>query len=132
MPDKSEEQISDLVDTFYTKVRADSLIGPIFDEAIGDGWDEHLVKIKSFWASVMLGARSYKGNPMMTHLNLPKLSRGHFDRWLDLWRETAAEICEEDIAALFVQKAEMIAERFLHAIILYWDAVHQPAASQTA
>lgn len=128
----SEEQIAELVDTFYGRVRADLLIGPIFDAAIGDGWDLHLAKMKAFWSSVMLGSRTYKGSPMITHLGLPKLSREHFERWLALWRETAAEVCGEPAASLFVQKAETIAERFLHAIVLYWDAVHGATAEQTA
>lgn len=129
----TEEQISELVDTFYGKVRADRLIGPIFDEAIGDQWGPHLAKMKAFWSSVMLASRTYKGNPMMSHLALPRLTREHFDRWLELWRETAPEVCSEPAASLFIQKAEMIGDRLLQSIILYWDAVHatddrQPAA----
>jgi hemoglobin len=120
------------VDNFYAKVRADSLIGPIFDTAIGDAWGPHLAKMKAFWSSVMLGSRTYKGNPMMTHLGLPRLSREHFERWLDLWRQSAPEVCDPEAAELFVHKAEMIAERFLYSIFLYWDSVHADRAEQTA
>jgi hemoglobin len=120
----TEEQISLLVDQFYDKVRADALLGPIFDQAIGDSWALHLVKMKAFWSSVMLASRTYKGNPMMAHLALPRLGREHFDRWLEIWRETTPQICSEPAASLFVEKAEMIGERLLTSIVQYWDVVH--------
>jgi hemoglobin len=124
----TEHTIAELVDRFYSKVRRDELIGPIFEAAIGEQWDAHLAKMRAFWSSVMLATRSYKGNPMMTHLQLPRLRREHFDRWLDLWRETAAEVCSEPGARAFVQRAEMIAERFLYAI----DYHHQAAAMEAS
>lgn len=126
----TEQQISQLVDRFYDKVRADALLGPIFDQAIGDSWALHLAKMKAFWSSVMLASRTYKGNPMMTHLALPRLGREHFDRWLEIWRETTPQICSEPAASLFVEKAEMIGERLLTSIVQYWDVVHN-AGSET-
>ena len=132
MPSLTEEQIADLVDTFYAKVRADQLLGPVFDDAIGENWGAHLDKMKAFWSSVMLASRTYKGNPMMTHLALPRLTRDHFERWLELWRETAPEACGEAAASLFIQRAEMIGDRFLQAIALYWDAVHGSTSTQPA
>lgn len=128
----SEEQIADLVDTFYAKVRADQMLGPIFEGAISDNWGPHLAKMKAFWSSVMLASRTYKGNPMMAHLALPRLTREHFDRWLELWRETAPEVCDEPAASLFVEKAEMIGDRLLQSIVLYWDAVHGTTSAQPA
>jgi len=122
MPQITEKQIAELVDTFYGKVRADQLIGPIFAAAVGEDWDPHLVKMRAFWATVMLASRTYKGNPMMAHLNLPRLTQEHFERWLDLWRQTTSEVCGERAASKFVEKAEMIAERFLQTISLYHDA----------
>ena len=132
MPPVTENQISELVDTFYGKVRADRLLGPIFDDAIGEDWGPHLAKMKAFWSSVMLASRTYKGNPMMTHLALPRLTREHFERWLELWRETAPQVCDEPAASLFVEKAEMIGDRLLQSITLYWDAVHESATPQPA
>jgi hemoglobin len=115
-PHLTESEISQLVDSFYGKIREDSLLGPIFASAIGDDWGPHLRKMKAFWATVMLASRTYKGNPMLAHLKLPRLTQGHFNRWLDLWRECTSEICAPAIAALFVSKAEMIAERLLAGI----------------
>lgn len=115
----TESKIAALVDDFYGKIRTDALLGPIFSEAIGDDWGPHLQKMRTFWSSVVLASRTYKGNPMIAHLNLPRLTREHFDRWLKLWRQTTAEVCGEPDASLFVQKAEMIGERLLDGITAY-------------
>ena len=104
----SEPAIASLVDRFYSKARRDPTIGPVFNNAIAD-WDEHLHKLCDFWSSVMLTSGRYKGNPMAAHMKLP-IEPGFFDRWLALWRETAAEIFAPSVAAQFVLKAERIAE----------------------
>ena len=44
-----EALISDLVDGFYTRIRADALLGPVFEQVVGDHWDTHLPKMKNFW-----------------------------------------------------------------------------------
>jgi hemoglobin len=51
----SEPMIETLVHAFYARVRQDAVLGPIFDGAIGDGWDAHLAKLCDFWSSVLLG-----------------------------------------------------------------------------
>jgi hemoglobin len=111
----NESDIGRLVDSFYAKVRQDDMLGPIFADAIGDGWNLHLATMRTFWCSVMLGSASYKGNPMAAHLRLPLLTPLHFERWLQLWRETAAEVCG-DQGALFVERAQAIAGRLLSVV----------------
>jgi hemoglobin len=123
-PIATEEQIAELVDRFYSRVRKDELLGPVFAQAVGDDWDAHLSKMTDFWSSVVLASRRYKGHPMMAHLLLPRLSRSHFERWLKEWRSTAAEVLGEIPAAVFVKKAEYMAERLLAAI----DTHHEYAA----
>ncbi|MEO6981493.1 MAG: group III truncated hemoglobin [Edaphobacter sp.] len=105
-----EEEISNLVDRFYAKVRRDDLIGPIFNAMIDD-WPFHLAKLKSFWTSVMLGAGTYKGNPMMVHMQLP-LDPEHFHRWLTLFAETANEVMVPEHANLIIQKSHFIGQNF--------------------
>ena len=128
----TEAAISELVDSFYGKIRDDQLLGPIFFDAIGDNWGPHLAKMKTFWSSVILASRTYKGNPMMVHLQLPRLRRVHFERWLHLWRETVAEVCSEDVGGLFVAKAEMIGQRFLYAISMYHQSIAREEAVDAA
>lgn len=123
----SEQQIAELVDTFYGRVRNDALLGPVFAAAIGDHWPEHLAKMSDFWSTVVLASRRYKGNPMLTHLSLPRLGREHFQRWLEHWRLTARELLGEVHADVFIRKAEFMAERLLLAI----DTHHETLAGET-
>lgn len=118
----SEEQIKELVDCFYSRVRQDELLGPVFARAIGDHWEEHLTKMSDFWSTVVLASRRYKGNPMQVHINLPRLNQVHFDRWLALWRVTTFELLDQMHAQVFIKKAEFMAERLLSAIDLYHDS----------
>ncbi|HMN37255.1 MAG TPA: group III truncated hemoglobin [Hyphomicrobium sp.] len=114
----SEPMIRTLVHTFYARVRQDDLIGPIFNEAIAD-WDEHLDKLCAFWSSVTLMTGRYKGTPMQVHAALPGVERSHFDRWLSIFRATASECCPPDAAALFVDRADRIAQSLEMGIALH-------------
>jgi hemoglobin len=104
----SEAQISALVDAFYTKVRQDPEIGPIFN-AVVDDWPHHLALLKDFWSTVLLATGRYKGNPMMRHFQLG-LDPQHFDRWLALFAETAREVFPPDSAAFVIEKSHRIAQ----------------------
>ena len=108
--DIDEAMIERLVRAFYVKVRADAELGPIFAAAIPGDWEPHLAKMCDFWSSVMLLSGRYKGAPMVAHMRLKSIRPEHFARWLALFRETAAELCPAEIAALFVSRAENIAK----------------------
>jgi len=96
----TEESIKTLVNTFYDKVRADQQLGPVFDQAIAEGtWPEHLETMCDFWSSVMLKTGRYHGNPAVKHLNIPAFDASLFDRWLELFSETAGEVFPEGEAA---------------------------------
>ena len=106
----TEAEISVLVDRFYEKVRLDSDIGPIFNAIVGD-WPHHLATLKDFWSTVLLTTGRYKGDPMMTHLQLP-LDPDHFSRWLTLFAETAHEVLPPEHAANVIAKSQRIAQNF--------------------
>ena len=100
-----EADISNLVHAFYPRVRADPRLGPIFERHIGTSdraWEPHLARIEGFWANVMLGSRTYQGNPMLAHAGVPEIEPTDFDRWLDLFEETAREILSRQKADAFV------------------------------
>jgi hemoglobin len=63
----------------------------------------------AFWSSVALMTGQYHGRPMEKHLPLPVDAR-HFDRWLELFRETAQEVCPPAAAVHFIERAHRIAE----------------------
>src|SRR5579875_1941094 len=101
------DEINNLVDHFYAKVRQDPEIGPVFNEAVED-WPTHLATLKDFWSTVLLTDRRYKGDPLASHLKLP-LKPQHFRRWLSLFAETAREVMPADHAALVIAKSQRIA-----------------------
>jgi hemoglobin len=103
-----EAMIERLVHRFYARVRADSLIGPIFEARVAD-WDHHLAKLCAFWSSVALMSGRYHGQPMQAHLPLP-IAGEHFDRWLALFEETATAVCPPAAANHFVERARRIAD----------------------
>ena len=103
----SEQDLTKLVPEFYARVRADPVLGPIFDGAI----DEHIEKLQAFWSSVMLTSGRYKGQPMVAHLRHEgAMSAANFDRWLALWQKTTGDILDPDNAAALQAKAARIAE----------------------
>lgn len=95
------------VHTFYGRVRLDPVLGPIFNDAIAD-WDEHLAKLCDFWSSVLLMTGRFKGSPMAAHARRPDIRDEHFALWLDLFEQTAREVCPPAAADLFVERSRMI------------------------
>ncbi|KJV09817.1 preprotein translocase subunit TatC [Elstera litoralis] len=109
-PDLTDAQLAELVDRFYAAVRADPLIGGVFDAAIAD-WPDHLGKLAAFWSSVMLGTRRYHGSPMLAHLrHADRLTPAMFARWLALWGETTQSLFPPPVAAQLQDKAARIAD----------------------
>lgn len=106
-----EAYISLLVDEFYRRIRADETLGPIFEEAIGDRWDYHLPRMKSFWASVALNAGTYSGQPVPAHKKLSQVEQSHFQTWLALFRQTLQDTAPTPEAVdYFMERANRIAE----------------------
>lgn len=106
----SEDAIRRLVDEFYTKVRADPELAPIFNRAIPGDWGPHLRTMYDFWSSVMLKSGRYRGNPVAVHLRVEGMELRLFDRWLELFGKTCDEIFTEDLAGAFRERATRIAE----------------------
>lgn len=106
----TEGMIAVLVHSFYAKVRRDDLLGPIFEQAIGDDWDAHLTKLADFWSSVTLMSGRFRGSPMAAHSALPQIGPEHFVRWLSLFNAAARAVCPPAAAAMFEAKAAMIAQ----------------------
>lgn len=103
-----EAMIERLVRSFYSRVRKDDLLAPVFAAKVED-WEPHLQRMCAFWSSVALMSGRYHGQPMARHLPLPIDAR-HFDRWLALFEETARELCPAAAADHFATLARRIAE----------------------
>lgn len=110
-PDVSgRQEIVILVDRFYDKVRHDELLAPVFSHV---NWSHHLPVMYNFWSSMLLGDRSYAGNPFQKHLPLA-IGTHHFERWLSLFKQTVAENFRGEKAEEAVMRAESIAGIFQH------------------
>ncbi len=53
--------IGTLVTRFYTRVRQDPALGPIFEIRLAGRWDAHLDTMVAFWSSVILRTGRYGG-----------------------------------------------------------------------
>lgn len=105
-----EAYISILVETFYDRVREDPELGPIFIPVIGDNWNYHLGRMKTFWASVILKTGQYSGRPVPAHMKLEGLGPEHFKIWLGLFRSVLDETApSREAVPLFMGHAERIA-----------------------
>lgn len=103
--------IKQLVDTFYGKVRQDELIGPIFNQFVGDHWDAHLPKMYSFWGMSLFGEGGYRGNAVQKHVEIDKqitLEQQHFNRWIGLWEATVNDLFQGPVAEDAKKKAGLM------------------------
>jgi hemoglobin len=107
----SEAQIGALLDLFYTRVRADPGLGPVFAQAIGtDEWPAHIANIQDFWSAVMLRSGRYKGNPFQVHKEIAGISPSLFQRWLALFDEACREVLPPELAEAMHGRAVQIAD----------------------
>lgn len=111
------EFVGELVDTFYSHIREHKSLAPIFNQHIAD-WDEHLPKMKDFWASVALGQSGYSGRPMPAHIRLrDEVTAEHFVQWLALFEKTLGELTSsEELIQHFMIRARRIAQSLQNAM----------------
>jgi hemoglobin len=104
-----------LVRTFYGRALQDPVIGFLFTDVARLDLEAHVPRITSFWETILLGARSYGGGAFRPHAVLHgkvRLRRGHFERWLALWRDTVDELFAGQRAELAKAHALRVARAF--------------------
>lgn len=122
MPAKDIETREDvvlLVNRFYEQVRVNPVLGYIFEELAQVNWDEHLPKMYSFWASILLHEQSYSGNPMIRHLELSQkvpLREQEFSEWLKIFNQTVDAHFQGENAEEAKLRAGNIARLMLYKI----------------
>jgi hemoglobin len=110
--------IDRFVETFYGKIQQDELLGPIFNERIGD-WPAHLARMKAFWRSVLHNSGEFAGNPMIKHIVIPGLELRHFSHWLELFYQTLRDAeGDPEATALVGGRARMIADSLLTGYVM--------------
>jgi hemoglobin len=108
-----------LVRAFYGRALVDPIIGFIFADVAKLDLEAHVPVIASFWATVLLGARTYSGSAFAPHAALNakvQLREGHFQRWLNLWRTTVDELFAGEHAELAKTHARRVAGAFLQRL----------------
>jgi hemoglobin len=112
---ETHQDCETLVRAFYEKAMSDPLIGFIFTDIAHLDLEAHIPVITSFWATMLLGERSYGGGAFAVHARLnamAELQSGHFDRWLVLWRGTVDELFAGERAELAKAHAQRVARAF--------------------
>ena len=94
----SAETITQLVHGFYADVRQHALLGPVFEQAIGDRWDAHLQRLVDFWSTVALGTRSFRGDVFGKHMALQGITPAHFAAWVGLWQAHTQRLFTPEVA----------------------------------
>ncbi|RYY12383.1 MAG: group III truncated hemoglobin [Chitinophagaceae bacterium] len=107
--------IKSLVDSFYSKIQHDDLLGPIFNGVIKDNWPAHLEKMYRFWQTILLDEVAYSGSPFLAHAPLP-IHKPHFERWMGLWKATVDGMFMGEKATESIWRAERMAEMFLYKL----------------
>lgn len=121
------EDVTELVNTFYDKVRQNDLLGPVFNDRIADKWPEHLEKMYRFWQTILLEEHTYFSRPFPPHATMP-IDGSHFQQWMALFTQTVDELFEGGkaeeakwragkMAALFQSKIEYIKTNGFNAVL---------------
>lgn len=124
---ENRQDVANLVHLFYSKVRKNEVLAPIFSKHIKDHeWQLHISKLTDFWESNLFKKAGYKGNPVSHHIKVDKaesykIEPTHFGIWLQLWIESVDELFQGEIAT----QAKFIARKMSTGqYIAMWN--HRP------
>ncbi len=106
----TEEEVQQLVTQFYARVRADALLGPVFEAHVHD-WPAHLDKLVDFWSGLLRGTTRFEGSPMSVHIALPELTLELFRHWLALFEATCRHLGNPRLHARAMDIAQRVAQR---------------------
>ena len=115
------QAIRRLVNNFYTRVRADRVLGAFFLQEITShaAWDQHLDTMTEFWASLLLGTRTYRGQTMQAHQRLGEIPEHAFERWHELFDESVNTVlADNDIEALNPRRIKHLARKAGRSVFL--------------
>ncbi len=116
---ETRKDIEQLIDTFYSQLLKDEIIGHFFTQVVSLNWEIHIPLLYNFWESMLFDKDTYVGNPMLRHIELHQkhpLNPEHFDRWLYLWETTILQNYQGIKAELAIEKAKQIGGLMLFKI----------------
>jgi hemoglobin len=97
-----------LLRNFYGTVRADPVLGPIFEQHVHN-WTAHIENIANFWSTQTGGPALYRGG-MGKHFSLG-IQPAHFELWLRHWENSCRHHLPDSEAMELVAIARGFASR---------------------
>lgn len=120
---QSRIEVEELVRSFYTVVREDSLLGPVFNLMIRNDeiWEHHFGKLIDFWEVNLLKQGNYEGAMIELHIWVDmqtgyKLGQEHLDKWLSIWHQNLNDRFFGTAAELAHKRADAMGKRILERI----------------
>jgi hemoglobin len=127
-PDRyTEADVTALVHTFYDRIRADEVLGPIFNQHIHD-WDAHLAHLVDFWSGLLRGTSRFRGSPVTKHAALPNLSWSLFQRWLHVFQQTTTALNNPALKA----DADAMSQRIAATLWHRYEHLREPTPASAA
>ncbi len=122
---RNTHDVKQFVNNFYDRVRADSVLGNIFDDIAHVNWPRHLPLMYQFWETILFTRPGYKGNPLLPHVELNEsmqrdlgigLQTSDFERWTELFHATIDELFSGPCAEKAKRSAVRIGQHILASV----------------
>lgn len=115
----NRENLRILMKIFYEEAVEDDELAAFFIDELGDDledeeWFEHIDLLADFWLAKIMGEDTYGGNFIGTHARIPHIKEHTFERWLELFSETADRVYTPEVAKVFKKKATQLTKQFLN------------------
>lgn len=114
---RNRKDIEKLVDTFYDKIKNDTVIGYLFTDVAKVNWELHLPKMYDFWENILFYTANYEGNPMVKHKELHSkstMTEAHFNHWNTIFNQTVDLLFEGSKAEEIKNRAANIAMAMMY------------------
>ena len=110
---QSRADLKQIIERFYEVANQDELLGPIFLKIFPLNFETHIPITVDFWDSILFYSAIYKNNVMLKHIVVNKkikLTKEHFDRWLQIFQDSIDTLFVGETADLMKQKADLMAQ----------------------
>jgi hemoglobin len=120
---REREDVHLLVNTFYSQVRKDTILGSVFNVLIKEkDWPAHLNRMVDFWECNLFFRPTFKGNPIQVHRKVDTgynyhTNKCHYERWVELWCQTVDQHFEGEKAELAKLRAMKMGKQLLSKVI---------------
>lgn len=103
--------IHDTLVAFYAQLEREPLLAPYFEKL---DMKDHMLRIVSFWETLLFHTGSYTGNAFLPHLTMPGLTSAHFERWV----ATLEAILDARFEGPMTERMKSLAHRIAYSMQL--------------